>query len=129
MGACAGLLATPWGEVDHHSTPPKNLINPSGEGVSVIDTDAKQSEFKTLLQEEREKRGKPVTVQWVDKAWWKKEKSHWNSCPHVDKFTCALSKKFRAKGPFLCSGSWHEGCEIYLLVKNNGGDPTVLINE
>jgi hypothetical protein len=87
-----------------------------------------QPKFKTLLEKEREKRARPVTVQGVDKAWWKKELSYWRSCPHLDEITCTPSKKFR-EVPFICSGSWHQTCEIYLLLKNNNEDPTVLIHE
>lgn len=84
--------------------------------------------YKTLLQEEREKRPEP-RVSGVNKSWWKKEKEFHFSCPYVEDFICKWSKKFRAKGSFVCSGSWHQTCEIYLKVKNNNEDPTVLIVE
>jgi hypothetical protein len=58
-------------------------------------------EFKTLLEEEQEKRARPVTVQGRDKAWWKKETSYWASCPHIDDNACAPSKKLRRGGQFI----------------------------
>jgi hypothetical protein len=88
-----------------------------------------EREFKTLLQEERGKQHKSITVQGVDKAWWKKEISHWASCPHMEKTVCVPSKRLRPGGPFVCTGSWHQTCQIYLLLKNNNEDPMVLINE
>jgi hypothetical protein len=89
----------------------------------------KQQGFKTLLEEEREKQGKPVTVRGGDKAWWKRELAHYSSCPHVEDYVCVFSRKFRTVGVFNCSGSWHQTCQVYLLVNNNNGDPTVLIHE
>jgi hypothetical protein len=92
-------------------------------------SDGERGEFKTLLQEERERKGRPLTLHDVDKIWWKRERTYHFSCPHVENYVCALSKRFRKAGSFICSGSWHDTCEVYLLVKNNDGDPTVLISE
>ena len=88
-----------------------------------------QSDFKTLLQEEKERTKKPVTVQGVDRAWWRREKSYYHSCPHIDENVCVPSRKYRSLGPFICGGSWYQGCQIYIRIKNNGGDPEVLAVE
>ena len=92
-------------------------------------SDIKQQGFKTLLEQERERRSKPQPMSSVHKAWWKKEAKYWNSCPHVEDFICGPSKKYRPLGAFVCSGSWHQGCQIFLRVKNAGDDVEVLALE
>jgi len=119
----------PGGGSLHRFPPPKSYKPPRTTHVDAGMTEPKQQGFKTLLQEERERHSKPKSVSNVHKSWWKREAKYWNSCPYVEDFICGPSKKYRALGEFVCSGSWHQTCGIFLRVKKAGDDPAVLALE
>jgi len=83
-------------------------------------------EFKTLLQEVREK--KPPKMNHEDRKYWNMVKAEYEVCPYrEDDLFCKWSKKFREAGPISCSGWAYARCPVFMKMRKSGEDPSVLI--
>lgn len=83
-----------------------------------------ERQFTTLLDELRGKRTSSMTE--ADKTY-AKHRDKYRGCPHLaEDSICEPSRKFRLS-KFPCNGFMYQTCSVYLLIKNNQDDPTVLI--